>query len=185
MRGPFNSLPVALPGVRLLEPRLFSDRRGAFIKTYHEPAWHEAGIPFAMKEEYYSVSHRGVLRGMHFQTPPEDHAKLVYCPCGRVLDVLLDLRRGSPTFGQCAARELSADNRLILIIPVGIAHGFLSLEDRSVMVYKTTTTHSPDHDAGIRWDSFGFDWGREPPMVSERDAAFPTFVDYSSPFDWK
>lgn len=184
MSGPFNSLPAPLPGVRLLEPRLFGDRRGAFVKTIHEPAWREAGISFEMREEYYSVSHRGVLRGMHFQTPPEDHAKLVYCPVGRVLDVLLDLRRGSPTFGQCAAQELSAENRLILVIPTGIAHGFLSLEERSMMIYKTTTVHSPAHDAGIRWDSFGFDWGREIPVVSERDAAFPALAGFSSPFVW-
>ena len=182
MSGPFNSLPVALPGVRLLEPPLFRDQRGTFIKTYHEPAWLAAGLPFAMKEEYYSVSRLGVLRGMHFQTPPEDHAKVVYCPCGRVLDVLLDLRRGSPTYGQCAAWELSAENRLILIIPSGLAHGFLSQEEGSVLVYKTGTVHSPALDAGIRWDSFGFDWGWPAPMVSDRDRAFPALADFSSPF---
>jgi dTDP-4-dehydrorhamnose 3,5-epimerase len=182
MSRPFNLLPVALPGVRLLEPRLFSDRRGLFVKTYHEPAWREAGLPFAMREEYYSVSHRGVLRGMHFQTPPEDHTKVVYCPCGRVLDVLLDLRRSSPTFGQTASRELSAENRLILVIPTGIAHGFLTLEAGSVLVYKTGTVHSPAHDAGIRWDSFGFDWGCDAPVLSERDAAFPALADFASPF---
>ena len=182
MNGPFNSLPMALSGVRLLEPRIFSDRRGAFIKTYHEPVWRDAGISFVMKEEYYSISHRGVLRGMHFQSPPEDHTKLVYCPSGRVLDVLLDLRRSSPTFGQSVAMELSAENRLILIIPSGIAHGFLSIDEQSIMVYKTSAVHSPAHDAGIRWDSFGFDWGRDSPVVSERDAAFPTLADFSSPF---
>lgn len=184
MSAAFNPLPVALPGVRLLEPRVFSDQRGAFIKTYHEPAWRHAGITFEMREEYYSVSRRGVLRGMHFQTPPEDHVKLVYCPSGRVLDVLLDLRRGSPTFGRSMVQELSSENRLIFVLPAGIAHGFLCLAEQSVMVYKTSTVHSPAHDAGIRWDSFGFDWGRETPVVSERDAAFPSFADFPSPFSW-
>jgi dTDP-4-dehydrorhamnose 3,5-epimerase len=182
MNGPFHSLPVALPGVRLLQPRLFGDRRGTFIKTYHEEAWHEAGISFTIKEEYYSISRQGVLRGMHFQSPPEDHTKIVYCPSGRVLDVLLDLRRSSPTFGQAAVMELSAENRLILIIPNGIAHGFLSREESSIMVYKTSTVHSPAHDAGIRWDSFGFDWGCDAPVLSERDAAFPALADFASPF---
>lgn len=182
MSSPFNSLPVALPGVRLLQPRLFSDQRGSFIKTYHEKAWHDAGIGFAIKEEYYSISRQGVLRGMHFQSPPEDHTKIVYCPSGRVLDVLLDLRRNSPTFGQPVAMELSAENRLILVIPTGIAHGFLSQEEQSVMVYKTSTVHSPAHDAGIRWDSFGFDWGWGNPVISKRDTAFPALADFSSPF---
>jgi dTDP-4-dehydrorhamnose 3,5-epimerase len=161
---------------------LFGDRRGTFIKTYHEEAWHEAGISFTIKEEYYSISRQGVLRGMHFQSPPEDHTKIVYCPSGRVLDVLLDLRRSSPTFGQAAVMELSAENRLILIIPNGIAHGFLSREESSIMVYKTSTVHSPAHDAGIRWDSFGFDWGCDAPVLSERDAAFPALADFASPF---
>lgn len=182
MSAAFNSLPVAMPGVRLLEPRAFSDQRGVFIKTYHEPAWRQAGITFEMQEEYYSVSRRGVLRGMHFQTPPEDHVKLVYCPSGRVLDVLLDLRRGSPTFGRSMAQELSSENRLIFVLPPGIAHGFLCLEEQSVMVYKTNTVHSPANDAGIRWDSFGFDWGWQAPVVSERDASFPSLADFSSPF---
>ncbi len=178
----FNELPVSLPGVRLLEPRVFRDPRGAFVKTYHEQKLRAAGINFVMREEYYSVSGRGVVRGMHFQRPPEDHAKLVYCIRGQVLDVLLDLRRDSPTFGQFASRELSAENRLIFSIPTGIAHGFLSREEASVMVYKTTTVHSATHDAGIRWDSFGFDWGVAAPIVSERDAAFPTLADFATPF---
>lgn len=184
MTAPFQTLPSALPGVRLLKPHVFSDQRGDFIKTYHEAAWHVAGIHFAMREEYYSVSRRGVLRGMHFQVPPEHHTKLVYCPCGRVLDVLLDLRQGSPTFGQSSVQELSAENRLILLIPTGIAHGFLSLEESSVLVYKTSTVHSPAHDAGIRWDSFGFNWGPEVSVVSGRDTAFPPFANFTTPFFW-
>ena len=178
----FRSIAAPLVGVKLLEPRRFSDERGSFIKTYHEAAWREAGIDFDMKEEYHSVSHRGVLRGMHFQTPPHDHAKVVYCPHGRVKDVLLDLRRNSPTFGQSLARELSAENRMIVVIPAGIAHGFLSLDENSILVYKTGTVHSPEHDAGIRWDSFGFEWGHSAPVVSSRDAAFPSFANFSSPF---
>ena len=119
---------------------------------------------------------------MHFQLPPHDHAKLVYCVCGRVLDVLLDLRKASPTFGQTASAELSRANSHVFYIPAGIAHGFLSLEDESVMVYKTTTVHQPDHDAGIRWDSFGFDCGSATPIISVRDTALPRLQEFVSPF---
>ena len=146
----FTELPVALPGVRRLKPRVFRDQRGTFVKTYHEEALRGAGINFVMQEEYYSASGRGVLRGMHFQIPPAEHAKLVYGIQGRVLDVLLDLRRGSPTFGHSAASELSAENRLIFYLPPGIAHGVLSQEDNSLMIYKTTTVHNFAHDAGSR-----------------------------------
>jgi dTDP-4-dehydrorhamnose 3,5-epimerase len=182
MSSPFQIQAAPLPGVRVLEPRGFSDERGDFVKTYHESAWRDAGIEFPMREEYYSRSHRGVLRGMHFQVPPADHAKVVYCASGRVRDVLLDLRRSSPAFGQGFALELSAANRLVLVIPAGVAHGFLALEDHSLMVYKTSTTHSPAHDAGIRWDSFGFDWNWPDPIVSPRDMGFPPLAAFTSPF---
>jgi dTDP-4-dehydrorhamnose 3,5-epimerase len=177
-----NELPAPLPGVRLLEPRAHRDERGLFVKTYHAEAWRAAGIELSMREEYYSVSARNVIRGMHFQVPPEDHTKLVYCVAGRVLDVVLDLRRSSPSLGQWAVRELSAENRWMLLIPPGVAHGFLSLVDGATLVYKTTTMHSPVHDAGIRWDSFGFDWGVSAPLVSPRDAAFPPLTGFETPF---
>jgi dTDP-4-dehydrorhamnose 3,5-epimerase len=179
---PFTELPEPLPGVRRLEPRLFRDDRGAFVKTYHQEDFAALGLDLSMREEYYSVSHRGVLRGMHFQVPPENHAKLVYCVSGRVLDVVLDLRRSSPTFGRSAGLELSAQNRHLLQIPTGVAHGFLALEADSILVYKTTTVHSPAHDAGIRWDSFGFAWGMTAPIISPRDAGFPALHEFVSPF---
>jgi dTDP-4-dehydrorhamnose 3,5-epimerase len=182
MNGLFQELSAPLPGVRLLEPRAHRDERGSFVKTFHADAWREAGLELAMREDYYSVSGRHVLRGMHFQVPPESHTKMVYCVSGRVLDVLLDLRRSSPSFGQCAGREFSAANRWMLLIPPGIAHGFLSLADEATMVYKTTTVHSPAHDAGIRWDSFGYNWGLSSPLVSPRDASFPGLAEFDTPF---
>ncbi len=172
-----------LPGAFLLEPPIFKDARGSFVKTYHAGKFAEFGVAPHFVEEFFSASARNVVRGMHFQNPPQDQAKLVYCIQGRVLDVLLDLRRGSPAFGQAVSRELSAENRLMFYIPTGIAHGFLSLEDDSVMVYKTTTVHSPAHDAGLRWDSFGFNWPLAgPPLVSERDAKFPAWSEFTTPF---
>lgn len=173
--------PTELPGVYVLQPDVFEDHRGHFVKTYHEELFRARGIEFAPKEEFFSVSRRNVLRGMHFQHPPAAHDKLVYCPAGRVLDVVLDLRSAS-TGVRCLSRELSAANRQMLFIPTGCAHGFLALEDHSVMVYQTSTVHSPTHDAGILWNSFGFEWPVKNPILSERDQKFPAWRDFQTPF---
>lgn len=173
--------PTELLGVYLLQPDVFEDRRGSFIKTYHEGLYRACGITFAPKEEFFSISRKNVLRGMHFQRPPAAHDKLVYCPAGRVLDVVLDLRSASAGVRHMA-RELSAANHQMLFIPAGCAHGFLALEDHSIMVYQTSTVHSPDYDAGILWNSFDFDWPIKTPILSERDQTFPALRDFPSPF---
>lgn len=152
------------------------------MKTYHEGAFNELGIAFRPVEEFFSTSKKNVIRGMHFQLPPDDHAKLVYCIRGSVMDVLVDLRKNSPTYGQTASAVLSLENHHQYYIPSGVAHGFAALEDDSVMVYKTTTVHSPESDAGIRWDSFGFDWRVSNPIISDRDKAFPALMAFNSPF---
>jgi dTDP-4-dehydrorhamnose 3,5-epimerase len=121
------------------------------------------------------------LRGMHFQLPPAAHDKLVYCPVGKVLDVVLDLR-SSAKRGRFISRELNASNREMLFIPRGCAHGFVALEDESMMVYQTSTVHSPAHDAGVLWNSFGFAWPVANPILSERDQKFPALRDFKSPF---
>ena len=174
-------LPTELHGVLVLKPDVFEDARGSFIKTYHEGLFERCGIRFSSKEEFFSVSRKNVLRGMHFQRPPVAHDKLVYCPVGKVLDVVLDLR---PTAkgARSISRELSAENREMLFIPAGCAHGFLALEDDSMMVYQTSTVHSPSHDAGVLWNSFGFDWPVKNPILSERDQKFPALRDFQSPF---
>jgi len=171
-----------LPGVFVLEPRVVVDCRGNFVKTYHKPEFNRLGIDYEVEEEFYSTSAKNVIRGMHFQTPPHDAVKLVYCINGSVLDVIVDLRKTSPTFGSSKSIKLSDANHLILMIPSGFAHGFLSLEDDTVMVYKASFVYAPDHDTGIRWDSFGFDWPVQNPITSERDAAFPGLADSVSPF---
>ena len=175
-------VPTELPGLQLIRPPVFRDQRGSFVKTFHADQFRELGLNFEPREEFFSTSGRSVLRGMHFQLPPAAHAKLVYCLLGSVLDVVLDLRKNSPTFGRSCARELSAANREMFFIPAGFAHGFLSLEDNTTMVYQTSTVHSPAHDAGVRWDSFGFDWPVKVPVLSERDKNFPALCDFSSPF---
>ena len=171
-----------LPGLLLIEPKVFVDHRGDFVKTYHAGLFAGLGIAFEPVEEFFSTSHKGVLRGMHFQLPPHDHGKLVYCVRGSVLDVVLDLRKNSSTYGRCASSVLSAANHHQFFIPSGFAHGFLSLEDNSVMVYKTSTVHAPAHDAGVRWDTLGFDWGVATPVVSGRDVGFPSLAEFTSPF---
>lgn len=175
-----------LPGAKILRPFVFEDERGNFVKTFHEEQLAEHGIKMVVREEFFSTSAAGVLRGMHFQLPPQAHQKLVYCISGRVLDVLLDLRRESPTFGQSVGFELSADNRHVIHIPVGFAHGFLALENRSCLIYKTDAFHAPTYDAGILWNSFGFDWTLEQmgqaPVISPRDWSHSSFKDFKSPF---
>ena len=175
-------LATQLPGVMILQPRVFADARGSFVKTYHEDTFRELGIAFTPREEFFSVSARNVVRGMHFQRPPAAHDKLVYCLAGAVLDVVVDLRKGSAARGQVLSRELSEANRQMLFIPVGCAHGFLALTEGAVMVYQTSTTHAPALDAGIRYDSIGFAWPVEQPILSDRDRRFPSLAEFESPF---
>jgi dTDP-4-dehydrorhamnose 3,5-epimerase/CDP-3, 6-dideoxy-D-glycero-D-glycero-4-hexulose-5-epimerase len=170
-----------LPGARLVSLRRLGDLRGTFVKTYARSVFDANGEPFDLREEFYSFSHKDVIRGMHFQLPPHDHVKLVYCPVGAVLDVLGDRRRGAGQ-GQIASLVLSEDEPSMLVIPKGVAHGFKALRDNSLMIYKTSTEHAPSQDAGIHWDSFGFDWGVTAPVVSARDASHPALADFASPF---
>ena len=119
---------------------------------------------------------------MHFQTPPYDHAKLVYAVDGSVLDVLLDMRKDSETYGQQATIELSKANRNAVYIPAGIAHGFCVTEKSATLVYMTTTVYSKDADTGVLWNSFDFNWPLDTPLISERDRSFKPFAQFSSPF---
>ena len=169
-------------GLVVITPSIFEDARGLFVKTYQKWMFEELGLPFEPREEFFSISHKGVLRGMHFQLPPEAHHKVVYPVTGSALDVVVDLRKASPTFGQHFARQLDSLNREMLFIPAGFAHGFLALANETLMVYLTSTVHSPAHDAGIRWDSFGFSWPVAGPILSNRDRGFPTFQEFHSPF---
>ncbi|MEX8497474.1 MAG: dTDP-4-dehydrorhamnose 3,5-epimerase family protein [Leptothrix ochracea] len=172
-----------LPGAWLVKLRRIDDARGHFVKTYARSVFEQAGVVIEHAESFYSLSNRNVIRGMHFQVPPRDHAKLVYCPAGALLDVLLDLRPG-PGFGRSARVVLSAEEPRLVLLPPGIAHGFRALQDGTVAVYHTSTEHSPAHDQGVRWDSFGMDWGLgdAPAIVSARDQAHPSLRDFASPF---
>lgn len=161
-----------LDGALLIRAPRSQDARGAFVKTHAASALAALGVTFDFREEFHSVSRRDVIRGMHLQLPPHDHDKIVYCPHGAALDVLLDLRPG-PGHGRVASVRLTPDEPAVVFIPRGVAHGFRALAEGTIMVYKTSAEHAPSHDAGVRWDSFGFDWGAGTPVVSARDAALP------------
>jgi len=179
----FEDHELALPGVHLLTPRTFMDDRGLFIKTVHIRAWSELGIEFNLREEFYSISKKDVIRGMHFQAPPAAHQKVVTCLRGTILDVLVDLRKDSPMFGKHLSLELTDSNRQILFIPVGVAHGFLSQTKDSLVIYKTDREYVKELDRGIHFQSFGFSWPVDDPIVSSRDAEHPRLdAEFESPF---
>lgn len=163
----------------------FSDARGKFVKTFHEDAFRTLGLKTDWREEYFSVSAKGVLRGMHFQLPPHEHAKLVTCLQGLAHDVVLDLRHGSPSFGCSHSWELSQDSARAIYIPAGVAHGFLSLSEGCLMYYKVTSIHAASADAGVHWDSFGHSWPVDHPILSDRDTRHPEFTFFVSPFTWR
>ena len=171
-----------LDGAYIIDLPAFFDDRGSFVKTFHETTLAEHGIQFALKESYFSVSEKDVIRGMHFQTPPHQHAKIVFCPQGAILDVIVDLRLGSPSYGQHYAQELSAENNKAYYIPEGFAHGFKSLTPGAITYYLVSSEYSKEHDTGILYNSFGFDWGLDNPIISERDLSFMAFEEFKSPF---
>lgn len=158
------------------------DNRGGFVKTFHKESFEKLGLNTDFQESFYSINNKGVIRGMHFQTPPHDHDKLVYCTNGSLIDVILDIRTDSPTYGKYASIELSGDNFRAIYIPKGMAHGFESLEDHTMMTYLTSTMHQPSHDQGIKYDSFGKIWSTKNPIINERDLSWANLEDYQSPF---
>lgn len=175
-------IETALKDVFILKHNEFSDQRGSFVKFFQRSFFESRGIKNGFQEVFYTESKKNVIRGMHFQIPPEDHAKLTTVIDGEILDVVLDLRKSSPTFGKHIKILLSRENRKSIYIPSGCAHGFLSNHDKSIICYMVTTEHSIPHDLGIRWNSFGCDWNIDNPIISERDVSFPTFNEFTSPF---
>jgi dTDP-4-dehydrorhamnose 3,5-epimerase len=171
-----------IQGLYLIKPFQAEDERGSFVKTFHAGEFEKHKLECDFKESFYSESKKGVVRGMHFQTPPHDHAKLVFATHGSVLDVVLDLRKKSPTYKQFRTFQLDTVHKSMLYLPRGLAHGFCSLTDHATLFYFTTSVHHKDDDTGIRYDSFGFDWPIENPVLSERDLSFEDFENFESPF---
>lgn len=177
-----NFIPTKIEGVFEIDFFNIRDDRGAFVKTFHAEKLAEQGLETNFKESFYSVNNKDVIRGMHFQTPPDDHAKIVYCTSGSLVDVIVDLRKNSNTYGQYITVELSGTNAKGVYLPTGMAHGFCVRENNTCMVYLTSTVHSPKHDGGIRFDSFGYDWPTKQGIHSERDLEFPDLDKFTSPF---
>lgn len=169
-------------GAKVLTLPASTDARGSFVKSFHETALKTHDIDFVLRESYFSFSKKDVIRGMHFQLPPFDHNKIVFCPVGSILDVMVDLRKESPTFRQYFAYELSAEKHQALYIPEGFAHGFKSLTEGAMTYYLVSSEYNKEHDTGIRYDSIGFDWGVAQPLLSARDLSFGTLDDFESPF---
>jgi len=165
-----------------IKPRVFEDARGRFVKLFNREVFAAHGLPTDFAEWCYSASAPRVLRGLHFQTPPFDQAKLVFCLKGRVIDVVVDLRRGSPSYGQHGLFELDAGRATGLLVPRGFAHGFYVPDEYSLFAYQIETVFSAPHDSGIRWDSAGVPWPDAEPLLSDRDKKLVALKDFISPF---
>lgn len=165
-------------------PRVFRDDRGYFLETYSEKWFAPFGIKPNFVQDNQSVSTKGVLRGLHFQKPPHAQGKLVRVSTGRALDVALDLRKDSPTFGQHVACVLDAEKHNQFWIPEGFAHGFVALEENTTFLYKCTDFYTPQSEGGILWNdpALGIDWGIDNPLVSPKDEVLPVLKHFDSPF---
>lgn len=163
-------------------PDIFTDERGRLIKTFHQDTFAAHQLQSQFVEQYYSTSRKKVLRGLHFQLPPHQHVKLVTCIFGQIVDAVVDLRVGSPTYGQFALFDLRAEKGNMVYVPAGMAHGFYVVSESAVVVNNASTVYSPEHDGGIRWDSVGIPWGDDTPLVSQKDRTLERFPVFSSPF---
>lgn len=164
-----------LEGVYIIHNFNAVDDRGLFVKTFNKNAFEEVNLSINIRESYFSISQKDVIRGMHFQLPPYDHEKLVFVPVGSIIDVVVDLRKNSPTYKKHFTIELSAENKKSIFIPKGLAHGFKSIVDDTITVYNVSTEYNPNWDSGIHCNSFGFDWQVNNPVLSKRDEAFQGF----------
>lgn len=175
-------IDTSIPGCRQILLNKFVDHRGDFIKVFNHDNFLEMGIRSEWKEEYFSTSMKHVIRGMHFQTPSQEHDKLVFCLNGEFLDVVVDLRVDSPMFKKFVPFNLTSKNPSLVFIPKGCAHGFLSMKDNSTMFYKVSSVYNAEHDKGILWNSIGFEWPVKKPIISNRDNNHPEMNKFDSPF---
>ena len=179
-----NNLNVVpnISGVEIVNAKSFLDNRGQFVKLFNKDEFNGFNLNFNIEEIFYSYSVRDVIRGFHFQLPPFDLEKMVYVIQGKILDVVLDIRKDSPTYKKCFSIILSDENKNIIHMPKGIAHAFAVLSDSATVLYFTSKGFSPNHDSGIRWDSVGFDWGIKEPIISDKDKQLQTLEKFRSPF---
>lgn len=184
-----NVIKTPIEGVVIIEPRIFTDARGYFFESYSKREFDEKVRPVDFVQDNESCSTRGVMRGLHFQRPPFTQSKLVRCVRGRVLDVAVDIRRGSPTYGQHVAVELSEENHLQFFVPRGFAHGFAVLSDEALFQYKCDRPYAPASEGGIAWNDpqIGIDWGLAPGeiLLSDKDGRYPPLAEAAELFDYK
>ena len=186
MSDRFRFVPQRVPAVLLVEHKRFGDARGFFTETYRASEFTEAGIP-PFVQENHSRSAKGVLRGLHYQVDPAAIGKLVRCLRGRIFDVAVDIRQGSPTYGQWVGAELTEDSSTMLWVPVGFAHGFCALTDTADVAYRQTGYWSPEHERSVRWNdpAIGITWPIDAPTLSPKDAAAPLLAEASNTFTYR
>lgn len=181
-------IKTEISDVYIIEPSVFGDARGYFLESFNLDKFEENVCPIKFVQDNESKSSKGVLRGLHFQKPPFNQAKLVRCIEGNVMDVAVDIRKGSPTYGKHVAVELSGENKRQLFVPRGFAHGFAVLSESAVFAYKVDNTYAPEYDSGIRYDDteLNIDWGfsHEEVQLSEKDKNLVNFIDLDSPFNY-
>ena len=180
-----NAPSTLLPDVLILTPRRFGDARGWFMETWNASRMADAGLDLPWVQDNHSFSSaKGTLRGLHFQSPPRAQDKLVRCSRGAILDVAVDIRSGSPTYGQWVGVELTPDNGRQLFLPKGFLHGFVTLTDDTEVPYKCSDLYSPENDGAVRWDdpAIGIDWGVTNPTLSDKDAKAPLLSAIGQPF---
>ena len=179
---------TALEGALLLTPVRHGDARGFFSESWNRQRMQQAGIDIDFVQDNHSLSARvGTVRGLHFQSPPRAQAKLVRCGRGALFDVAVDIRKGSPTYGQWIGQELTFENGRQLLIPAGFLHGFVTRAPDTEIIYKCSDYYAPDCDGAVRWDSCGVDWGisGSAALLSDKDAKAPALADFDSPFVWE
>jgi dTDP-4-dehydrorhamnose 3,5-epimerase len=183
---PFTFQSTALVDAIVIDPKSFADDRGMFRETFKIADFADAGLPTRFAQANLSSSRKGVLRGLHFQTDPMAQGKLVSCVAGAIYDVAVDIRHGSPTFGQWIGEELSMANGRMLWIPAGFAHGFCALEDNSALSYSVTEVFSGAHDGGIAWNDpeLGIEWPISDPLLSDKDQELPRLADGDPGFQY-
>jgi len=176
---PFTFNKLRLDDVVVAKPQVFHDNRGFLLESYDAEEFVEHGIEEKFPLEFYSKSKKGVIRGLHFQRPPHSQAKLVHCFIGEVFDVVVDVRPDSDTFGEYVTRTLSEENKEILYVPEGFAHGFATLSETAYVYYKASATYAPDHQGGIHWSDpdIGIEWPIDQPIISDRDNELPYLKD--------
>lgn len=181
---PFKFTKLSIPDVVLVEPRVFRDERGFFIESYKYSEFADAGIREYFVQDNHSKSSMGVLRGLHYQLNPKAQGKLLRCLKGRIFDVAVDVRKGSPDYGKWIGIELSEENDKMIYIPPGFAHGFLTLSDTAEILYKCTEEYSPEHERGIAWNApdINIDWPIKSPTLSARDLSHPALTDADDNF---